>query len=202
MKSQKPYKRRNYFIKKNFQGKLILGYFLVMLAGCFIFALALTWMSSESITVVYSNNDLQIGQTPFMLMKQLILANWFVVVIGGAIVVFVATRITHRLAGPMFNLERSLDKMIDGKLDTVIYLRKKDEGKELAAKINQFNAELSASVMQVSKRSQDIEVLLSICSSLPAGATKEKELDSIHASILKQTKAIGKIVDRYSLLNE
>lgn len=199
---QKTYKRRNYFIKKNFQGKLILGYFLVMLAGCLILAMALSWMSSESMTVTYSNNDLQIGQTSFVLMKQLILANWFVIVIGGALVVFVATRITHRLAGPMFNLERSLDKMIDGKLDTVIYLRKNDEGKELAAKINQFNADLSASVVQISKRSQDIEVLLSICSSLPDGATKEKEVESIHKSILKQTRAIGEIVDRYSLPNE
>ena len=202
MMDRKSYKRRNYFIKKNFQGKLILGYFFVMLVGVFIFALVLSWMSSESMTVVYSNNDLQIGQTPFMLLKQLIIANWFVIVLGGAMVVFVAMRITHRLAGPMFNLERSLDRMIAGKLDMVIYLRKKDEGKELAEKINQFNAELSASVMQISKRSQDIEVLLSICSSLPVGATKEKELDSIHSSILKQTKAIGKIVDRYSLLDE
>lgn len=199
---QQTYKRRKYFIKKNFQGKLILGYFLVMLAGCLIFAMALSWMSSESMTVTYSNNDLQIGQTPFMLMKQLVVANWFVVVIGGGLVVFVTTRITHNLAGPMFNLERSLDKMIEGKLDTVIYLRKKDEGKELAAKINQFNAELSASVLQISKRSQDIEVLLSICSSLPAGAAKDKEVESIHKSILKQTRAIGKIVDRYSLPNE
>jgi methyl-accepting chemotaxis protein len=199
---RKNYKRRNYFIKKNFQGKLILGYFIVMLVGCLIFALALSWMSSESMTVIYSNNDLQIGKTPLMLMKQLVLANWFVIVIGGALVVFVATHITHRLAGPMFNLERSLDKMIDGRLDTVIYLRKKDEGKELAAKINQFNAELSASVMQISKRSQDIEVLLSICSALPAGPTKEKEVQSIHASILKQTQAIGEIVGRYTLPNE
>lgn len=199
---RKSFKRRNYFIKKNLQGKLILGYLSVMLVGFLIFAMAFSWISSESMTVTYSNNDLQIGKTPFMLMKQLIVENWFVIVIGGALVVFVATHITHRLAGPMFNIERSLDRMIDGRLDTVIYLRKKDEGKELAAKINQFNAELSVSVMQISKRSQDIEVLLSICSSLPAGAAKEKELESIHASILKQTQAIGDIVSRYSLPNE
>lgn len=196
---QKSYKRKKYFIKKNFQGKLILGYFVVLLAGGIVFAVALSLMSSGSMTVVYSNNDLQIGHTPFMLMKQLIVANWFVIVVGGTVVVLVATRITHRMAGPMFNFERSLDNMIDGKLDTVIYLRKNDEGKELANKINQFNAELSATVRQISKRSQDIEMLLSTCSTLSAGTEKEKELDDIHSLILKQSRAIGKIVDHYSL---
>lgn len=200
--SNNGYKRKKYFIKKNFQGKLILGYFLFMVVGCLIFVLALSYLAADSMTVVYSNNNLQIGQTPLMLFKQLIAAHWFVIVIGAALVVVIATRITHRVAGPMFNLERSLDYMIDGKLDNVIYLRKNDAGKELAAKINQFNAELSAQVRLVQKRSTNIQELLSNYAVLNPESRSEEDLESIHASIEKQNQVIGEIVNKYQLLDE
>ncbi len=196
------YKRKKYFIKKNFQGKLILGYFLFMVVGCLIFMLALSYLVSDSMTVVYSNNELQIGQTPFMLFKQLIAAHWVVIVLGAAMVVVIATRITHRVAGPMFNLERSLDYMIDGRLDNVIYLRKKDEGKELAAKINQFNAELSSNVGRIRKRSKNIQELLSNYAVLNPEKRTEEELESIQASIRKQNQMIEEIVKQYKLLDD
>ncbi len=196
------YKRKKYFIKKNFQGKLILGYFLFMVVGCLIFMLALSYLVSDSMTVVYSNNELQIGQTPFMLFKQLIAAHWVVIVLGAAMVVVIATRITHRVAGPMFNLERSLDYMIDGRLDNVIYLRKKDEGKELAAKINKFNAELSSNVGRIRKRSKNIQELLSNYAVLNPEKRTEEELESIQASIRKQNQMIEKIVKQYKLLDD
>lgn len=196
------YKRKKYFIKKNFQGKLILGYFLFMVVGCLIFVLALSYLASDSMTVVYSHNDLQIGQTPIMLLKQLITAHWVVIVIGAAMVVVIATRITHRVAGPMFNLERSLDYMVDGRLDNVIYLRKKDEGQELAAKINQFNSELSSDVRIIQKRSRNIQELLSNYALLNPENRSQEDLESIHVSIQKQNQIIEKIVNQYKLLDE
>ncbi len=200
--SEKYYKRKKYFIKKNFQGKLILGYFLFMVVGCLIFMLALSYLVSDSMTVVYSNNDLQIGQTPFMLFKQLIAANWIVIVLGAAMAVVIATRITHRVAGPMFNLERSLDFMISGRLDNVIYLRKNDEGKELAAKINQFNRELSAEMKTLQKRSRNIQDLLSNYAVLNPEKRSQEDLESIHASIQKQNQVISEIVNQYKLLDD
>jgi methyl-accepting chemotaxis protein len=134
-----------------------------------------------------------------MLFKQLIAAHWIVIVLGAAMVVVIATRITHRVAGPMFNLERSLDYMIDGKLDNVIYLRKNDEGKELAAKINQFNAELSSDVGIIRKRSKNIQELLSNYAVLNPKKRTEEELNSIHASIQKQNQMIEEIVKHYTL---
>ncbi len=200
--AEKGYKRKNYFIKKNFQGKLILGYFLFLVVGCLLFILALSFLAADSMTVTYSNNNLQIGQTPLMLFKELVTANWIVIVVGAALVVAIATRITHRMAGPMFNLERSLDAMIDGKLNKTIYLRKKDEGKELAAKINQFNAELSTDIKSIKKRSKNIEELLSSWAVQDPTKRRQDDLDSIHASIAKQNGIIGEIVSRYKLLDD
>lgn len=199
---EKRYKRKNYFIKKNFQGRLILGYFLFLVVGCLLFVAALAYLASDTMTVVYSDNDLQIGHTPFMLVKQVIAAHWVVIVIGAVLVVVIATRITHRMAGPMFNLERSLDYMIAGRLDNVIYLRKKDEGKALAAKINQFNDELSTNMATIKRRSKNIQELLSNYAVLDPATRTEEDLESIHSSIHKQNEQIANIVKQYKLLNE
>lgn len=196
------YKRRHYFIKKNFQGKLILGYFLFMVAGCLIFAIILTFLSANSMTVVYQNNDLQVGQTPLMLLKQILMANWISVVVCSVFVVVGAMFITHRLAGPIFRLERAVDNMINKQLDDVIYLREKDEGKELAAKLNQFNQELSGNIAQIRKKSQNIEDLLAQYSSIDPAHSIAEDCSSIYNSITTQNQAIQEIIASYQLIDE
>jgi methyl-accepting chemotaxis protein len=196
------YKRRNYFIKKNFQGKLILGYFLFMVAGCFGFASILTFLSADTLTIVYQDNDLQIGQTPFMLIKQLLTANWIAIVVGGAFVVVGAMFITHRMAGPMFRLERAVDNMTSGQLNDVIFLREKDEGKELAAKLNQFNRGLSEDIGEIRKLSQNIEDLLAQYSAIDPQYATPEDCASIHNSITRQNQDVQEIVKTYQLLDE
>lgn len=196
------YKRRNYLINKNFQGKLILGYFLFMVAGCLLFTVILAALSADTLTVVYRNNDLQMGQTPFMLVKQVLTAHWVFIVVGGALIVIAATFITHRMAGPMFRLEHAVDNMVNGRLDDVIYLRKKDEGKELAAKLNQFNRELSHKIGEVEKRSRNIDDLLVQCSALDCANTSPEDLESLCNSLSRQNKEIQGITKNFQLLDE
>ncbi|MCK5070695.1 MAG: methyl-accepting chemotaxis protein [Desulfocapsa sp.] len=196
------FKRRNYFIKKNFQGKLILGYFLFMVAGCLVFAIMLSILSSGSMTMVYQDNNLRIGQTPFMLLKQLVTAHWISIIVGGVFVVIGAMFITHRLAGPMFRLERAVNNMVSGQLDDVIYLREKDEGKELAGQLNEFNKKLSGNIGEVKKRSQNIDDLLAQYSSLDQSRISPEDCAAIHNSIARQNQSLREIVETYQLLDE
>jgi len=154
------HKRRNFFIKKNFQGRLILGYFLFVTGGCLLFTLILAAFSADTLTIVYQNHDLQFGQTPLMLVKKLLAAQWVFVVLGGSLIVLAALFITHRMAGPVFRLERALDNMNSGNLNDTIHLRKKDEGKELASKINTFNHQLSQRIRLIDTHSKSIEELI------------------------------------------
>jgi len=54
-------------------------------------------------------------------------------------VVLVTLVLTHRVAGPFYRFEKTLDEMMNGDISKKIILRKKDEGKELAQKMNAFN---------------------------------------------------------------
>jgi signal transduction histidine kinase len=55
----------------------------------------------------------------------------FVIVIGSII-------FTHRIAGPLYRLEKTLDDLIAGKDVDIIRLRKKDEFQGLTQKLNEF----------------------------------------------------------------
>ena len=137
--NQTPYKRRNYFINKEFQGRYIFNYFLLVTIGSLLFISIFSFFSSNTLSIVYDNYHLQLGVTPQILFKKILSTQWLFVVFGGGIVTLVTLLLTHRVAGPFYRFEKTLDEMIDGDISHKIFLRPKDQGKELAQKINAFN---------------------------------------------------------------
>lgn len=195
------YKRRNIFIKKDFQGKLILGYFLFVTGGCLLFIFLLGLFSADTMSISYSNHDLQFGQTPILLLKKTLAANGVFIVIGGAFLVVAAMLITHRIAGPLFRLEKALDNMLKGRLDDTIYLRTNDEGKDIAKKINDFNANLSLVVKELRGNTEAITSLLEQARSKTKDITPEQqeELQSLYWSIDEKNKRIQAICLAYTI---
>jgi len=150
------WKRRNYFIKKDLQGKYIFSFFIFMVAGSIIFTLILGLLSSDTMTIVYENYKLRIGKTPLMLMKEILSAQWIFIVAGGFMVVILSMFLTHRFAGPIFRFEKSIEEMTKGNLNFRIYLRAKDEGKELAEKINILIDMLSSDLKEMRRLSEEV----------------------------------------------
>jgi hypothetical protein len=54
------------------------------------------------------------------------------------IIWFAALELSHRIAGPVYKIEKELDDIIEGKKKGLIQLREKDEFKGLADKINKL----------------------------------------------------------------
>lgn len=200
----KNYKRKNFFIKKNFQGKLILGYFLFLTGGCLFFIILLGAFSADTLTISYSNNDLQFGQTPIILLKKILAAHWIFIASGAVFTIIAAMLITHRIAGPLFRFERTLDNMLTKDLTDKVALRNKDEGKELAIKINTFNRELSTTFKTLQTHSSAISALLEQTHAQTSDVNRIEldELKSILWSVEENNKKIRAICAAYSLRDE
>lgn len=196
-------KRRLFFIKKNFQGRLILGYFLFVTGGCLLFTFILAAFSADTLTVVYQNHDLQLGQTPVMLAKKILAAQWIFIVLGGSLIVVAALFITHRMAGPVFRLERALDNMNRRILNDRIHLRKKDEGKKLAGKINRFNKLLSQQIRRIDTEAKSIEELINQYRSAPSPSTEEPEnLEQLLETITAHNRKVREVTHSFTLADE
>ena len=195
-------KKRNFFIKKDLQGKMILAIFVSVLASCLIFILLFGLFSADTMTISYTNNTLQMGQTPVMLLKNAIAANWIFIVIGGTLLVILAMIGTHRIAGPLFRFEKALDNMERGDLGDTIYLRKTDEGQDLAQKINTFNKILSAKIGDIARHSTAVNDLLCQLHANETAKLPPEEIESICRAIENNNDKIREIVQFFSLADE
>lgn len=159
----KNYKRKTFFIKKDFQGKLLLGCCLFITGAGLLFNI---------------------------LLKQLPTANWIMVIIGGILLMVASSLLSHRIAGPMFRFESTLDNMKKGRLDITIHLRNKDEGKELAQKINEFNVQLSQSFRTIGQNSKAIQILLEQITALDLPEGKKELLAGLCWSMQEHNRRI------------
>jgi methyl-accepting chemotaxis protein len=132
------WRRRNYFIKKDLQGRYIFSFFIFVIAGSIIFTLIFSLLSSNTLTIIYENSNLKIGKTPLVLIKEMLRAYWIFIATAGLAVVIISMFFTHRFAGPIYRFEKSIEEMTRGNFNFEIWLRKKDEGKELAQMMNQL----------------------------------------------------------------
>jgi len=181
---------------------MILAIFIAVLGGCLIFILLFGIFSANTMTISYSNNSLQLGQTPMVLFKKAIAANWIFLVIGGTVLVILAMIGTHRIAGPLFRFENTLEAMSRGNLNDIIHLRNTDEGKDLAQKINTFNKILSKKIEIITKHSDAINNLLNQLRTCEIEKITQDEIELICQAIEKHNDKIQETAEFFTLADE
>ena len=184
------YKRKTIFIKRGYQSKLVLATFLFFAGGCLLFITLLALFSADTLTLSFSGTDITLGSTPLMIVKELLTANWMLLAFGGVMLLISSVYLTHRVAGPLYRFERTLDSMNSGNLGAQIRLREKDEGMELAGKINQFNESLSQSMRVLKNSTAALDTLLEQADSLNLPEEEKDELASLCWSMREHNRKI------------
>jgi len=160
--------------------------------------------STDTLIISYDNQSMQSVLTPIVLLKTILATHWISIISAAIFIVIAAMLITHRIAGPLFRFEKTLDTMLKKNLTDTISLRSKDEGKELAKKINDFNQDLSGTLKSLTGNSEAITTLLEQAnirsSDLPQ--EEQEELKSILWGIRENNKKICALCGSYTLRDE
>ncbi|MDR3629214.1 MAG: hypothetical protein P4L42_02630 [Desulfocapsaceae bacterium] len=202
MNQQYHRKKRNFFLKKDLQGKIILAVFISVLGSSLIFLMLFGFFSADTMTIIYSNNSLQMGQTPIILLKKAIEANWILLIVVGSLLVFLALMGSHRIAGPLFRFEQSLDRMDKGNLNDKIHLRNTDEGKDLAYKINNFNLILSRKIREISQHASAVDDVLPHLQEGEMTKLSRQEIEALIQTINTNNQKIIEITSYFILADE
>lgn len=195
-------KLKNFFIKKEFQGRISLAVFLAVVGGCFVFFVLLAFFSRDTLTFSYSESVVQVGQTPWMLVKNALMANWLFLLVGGTLLIVAAIIATHRVAGPLFRFEKTLGTMINGNLATTVHLRGGDEGQDLALRINSFNVLLSGKLREIDRSTKAINDLLARCEALDLHRTRPEEAEEILKAIKRHSAKIKAQIDYFTIVHD
>ena len=123
-------RRTNYLINKKFQLAFAARFVLIitLISGFIGFQLyAIVWPVVSRFVP---------EQTMTFITHQIIFRGILFLSLAALIIIVIAIVISHRVAGPIFSMERTIDRIVQGEKVEFIRLRKHDELKGLAEKIN------------------------------------------------------------------
>jgi methyl-accepting chemotaxis protein len=195
---KRTWRRKNYFIKRELQGKYIFRFFIFVIVGSLFFTMILGLLSFDTMTIVYNNSSLQVGKTPIVLLKEILRAHWIFIVTVGVFVVFSSMFLTHRFAGPLYRFEKSVEEMTRGNFAFEIKLRSKDEAKELAEMINTFNMTLSSRLKEIRDIAEDLSIHLADARSSAEHGDMAVKLDKA----VSLNKHLGELLRGFKLKND
>ena len=145
--SRRRHARRQYIIKPRLQLAVTFHLVAVLVVIGVLYALALFVLPDKDALERLNAADTR---------RVFILANVAYFVLASAILWTVAILLTHRIAGPVFILERSLRQMREGDVGAKIFVRKRDYLKGLVSEVEKLSAELKE---QRDKRSEIVASL-------------------------------------------
>lgn len=165
--SKKKFKRRQLIIKKAFQIK----YAVIVFLAVTVTALAVGADFYLQIQTFIGGQLQQIpgGESYMQSMNQLMYGRILVLLVIAVVVSFI---VSHKFAGPIYKLEKSMDKVKKGNLTYKMYLREGDEFTQLAELFNELVYEFRESV-ELDRR---------------LAAEIKSELEKIEPSLDKETK--------------
>lgn len=156
--------RRKFFRNTSFQTRELLGCFLLVTGG---------------------------GLLLNVLVRPLPAPNWLLTIAGSILILVAFLLLSHRITGPMFRFESTLDHMKQGHLDHTILLRDKDEGKVLAQKINTFNSQLAQSFRIIGQNSKALNILIEQVATLDLPEEDKERLAGLCWSMQEHNRKIS-----------
>jgi len=183
---EKPsYRRRTYFIKKEYQFKFILKFCLIVLAGSVLSTGILFFLSRDTLTSSFENSRLTVQSTALAIMPAAIVTNLITLIVISMAAIVVLLFISHKIAGPIYRFEKELGEIAQGDLTKRITLRRKDQFTELAEYLNTMTANLREKIMAVHA---EIDHLIDTAAAQGANETLLHEIKSLGEGLGRRFK--------------
>lgn len=134
----KPYKRRKYFIKKEFQGKFILLFLGIATLGGVLSLAGFTFFSVKKIEYLVYSIHIPSKRLKEIIMNEMLYSNLLSLLFVILATLVTIRWLTMRISGPLYRIKKDLESIRDGNLSFVITLRYRDEFKDFASELNFF----------------------------------------------------------------
>ncbi|CAG1064826.1 hypothetical protein BAC1_00392 [uncultured bacterium] len=157
--AQRP-KRKKLYIKKEFQTDFSLK-FLILIALESVLAIAMfLYLSRGTVITGYSGAELVIASTGDYFLPTVLLANLALIGVTAVAGFIIMVAYSHKIAGPLYRFEKSIDEMASGDLTSRFNLRANDQLEELAGRINSLSEKLDGAVSGIKSEASELEAAL------------------------------------------
>ncbi|MGR3318909.1 MAG: HAMP domain-containing protein [Candidatus Anammoxibacter sp.] len=156
-KSTRTYKRKQYFIQKDFQTKFILRFLGIALIASIASAFAFYFFVANDISASFSKAHMQIRNTWQIFLPALIMIGSLTFIISAAISTFMMIRFSHKIAGPLFRLEQIAKQIGEGNLDINVKLREEDQILPLAESFGKMAKGMNDRMYEIRESAENLD---------------------------------------------
>jgi len=149
-------RRKNYFIKKEFQTRFIIKFCGLLILASVISGFILYLFSWGTATTTFVNSRLSIVSTADYILPVLIGGGLIAVFLVSIATAVLLKYLSHRIAGPLFKIEKSLREIGEGNLNLKIALRSTDEISKQAECVNQMTEKLKTHLLEIKAQARDL----------------------------------------------
>lgn len=189
------YKRRIFLIDKSFQLKYVVLLFTVLLFQSLI-VMAATFVPQMVVMKFSANIEEKIAASQkFLLLHGMI---WPGIILSMVLLSGFSIFITHKIAGPVYRIKKSLQEIIAGNLNEKIVLRKNDELMDLAENVNFLTANMRDCLATI-KESHCIqsEHLVELERQIEAGTISEAAGNDLLIKIRSNRKHMEELLNKF-----
>jgi methyl-accepting chemotaxis protein len=153
-------KRKKIYIKKEFQTDFSVK-FLILIALESVLAIAMfIYLSRGTVITGYSGSELVIASTGEYFLPTVLLANLALIGLTAVAGFIIMVAYSHKIAGPLYRFEKSIDEMASGDLTSRFNLRANDQLEELAGRINSLSEKLDGAVSGIKSEARELEAAI------------------------------------------
>jgi methyl-accepting chemotaxis protein len=182
-------RRRNYYIKKEFQRNFILKFCALVAVGSLISGLIIYAMSRATLTTTFENSRLAIKSTADFILPAVLLSSALVIILIGIATTIVALFTSHKIAGPLYRMDKDVQEVATGNLKMRFNLRAGDELKALAVSLDIMAHNLREAIGGIKSSVGELE-------SLMKQAETDKN-DRLASEIKNRLKQLKEAVERF-----
>ncbi len=193
-------KRKNYFIKKGFQTNFILKFCVLVVLGSVISGLILYLFSRGTVTTAFVNSRLSIVSTANYILPALIGSGLVAIVLISIATAFVVMYLSHRIAGPLFKIEKSINEIGSGDLTLKIKLRSADEITRTAERLNEMTENIRKNLLEINRKSDELgggmDNLAALCRENPS---LPREIQDVSKGLSVKKEELAQAIDYFKL---
>ena len=198
MSDAKPPKRRNIFIKKRFQTDFARNFLILIAIESLLGVGLFGYLSRGTIVTGWSGGELVVRSTSQYFLPTFLIASLVIIGVTAVCGFILLLFASHRIAGPLYRFENTLEHITKGDLTHRFKLRGNDQLTHLAEKINEFNSKMEHALSLIQKDTEEMDNLLKEAQTLASSRDTEKRLAALVGEALDKLESLKKDANYFS----
>jgi hypothetical protein len=154
------WRRRNYFIDKNFQGRFIIKFCIIVIISTLAIGVSIFYLSKSFTTVAIENAHVLVKGTSDFILPIIVQTIVLVTLLAAASVIALTLFTSHKIAGPLYRMKRDIEIFKTGRLNIDFRTRNTDQLKDLASAMSDMSKVLIGKHAEVKAKVGELNALL------------------------------------------